>query len=73
MQAVLLAMKITNMLDTIKQFYIKHGREPNKSELHKLTGMSRVTVQSRIDDLIKTKQAKKVKPKIVHTADYELL
>jgi len=61
------------MLDTIKQFHQKNGREPNKSELHKLTGMSRVTIQDRITELIRSKRAKKVKPKIIHTADYELL
>lgn len=61
------------MIEIIKDFKAKHGREPNKSELHRLTGMSRMTIQDRVEELIKTKQARKVKTKIIHTADYELL
>jgi response regulator of citrate/malate metabolism len=61
------------MLDTIKAFKEKHGREPNKSELHRLTGMSRVTIQKRIEELIKTKKIKKAKPVHLLTADYMLV
>ena len=61
------------MIETIKQFHQENGRVPNKSELHRLTGMSRMTIQNRINDLIRNKQAEPKEPTVTYTADYELL
>ena len=39
------------MLETIKQYVTQHGHTPTVSELARLEGITRVTVNKRLDEL----------------------
>jgi DNA-binding GntR family transcriptional regulator len=39
------------MIETIKNYHAKHGHTPTVSELARLEGITRVTVNRRLDEL----------------------